>query len=513
MNAKTIFLSLVVLGSLFTLVGHASAGLIRHYRLESITSGITADATGNSIGTVNGTPGVASGILGNAFDFTGLDSQYVEFNDPFFGATNLTLSYWMSRDTSGRNDGPAGNWNPPSTSTTVLTRTTGNTLDTFLRRSDGAQTGGSTGLTVGTGFHNVVVTYDGTNFRSFVDGVEGTTAVFPLGLGQTVGVGSPLPFVIGGSGSSERNMDGLVDDLAMWNNTLDMGQVRSIHGLATTAALNYDAGNAQSLFNVFDETTASETISGKTWTKTGAGMLNGAPGDVVWLGGNDYGLVLDSEGRGVATKGGSLQSFQSYQIDIDSTDGGGGPIETAPGWVSLDASGASNSATVTVNGVTFQPFSAAGSRIRRSGGSPNPNALTSDFLFEDGANAAVGLLFGGAGDLVAGTWEVDVYIWDADFPNIGNMIVGYRENGSETIISSLVTADPTNPAITFSFVSDGVSAYDLFVRENNAGDRVRLNAVRLTLVPEPQAYALFAFGLIGLILMHIRRRKRADGAA
>lgn len=474
MRAKNIVLWAVCLSIGFAFTSGAAADLIRHYQLESISAGTTADATGNSVGTVNGTPTVVTGILGNAFNFNDLSTEHVVFTDPFFGQSNVTLSYWIRRDTASNNDGPAANW---SDGQTVLTRIDGSTIQTFARVG-GSQSSGVTdlALTDTSAFHNLVVTYDSdtSTLQTYLDGVGGTPQTFSGSLG---GAGSGT-FAIGGRGSSEREMDGAVDDLAMWNSTLDVGQVRSLHGLATTNALNYDAGNAQSLFNVFEETSTSETIGGKTWTKTGAATLNGAPGDVVWLGGSDYGLVLDNDGRGVATKSGNLQE---YRIDIDSTDGGGGPIETAPGWVSLNATGASNSDTVTVNGVTFQPFSADGSRIRRVSGAPVPNALTGDFIFDDGPGEAVGLQFGGAGDLPAGIWDVKIYSNDAQGA-AGNQFAAYRENGSPYIVSNAVAMNATDPAVRFQFESDGASAYDVFMRENNTEDRSRLNAVHLTYV-------------------------------
>jgi len=165
-----------------------------------------------------------------------------------------------------------------------------------------------------------------------------------------------------------------------------------------------------------------------------------------------------------------------YRIDLDSTTGG--PLSTEAGWTSLDAT-SGNSATATVGGITFQPFSADGSAIRTSDGVASPNKLTGDFAFDDGAGQAVGLLFGGAGDLPAGEWRVRIWIWD-EGTSIGNSIVGYRKNGAETIVGTSVSPDPVNPAIVFTFTSDGVSAYDVFVRENNSANVARLNAVELS---------------------------------
>jgi hypothetical protein len=190
-----------------------------------------------------------------------------------------------------------------------------------------------------------------------------------------------------------------------------------------------------------------------------------------------------------------------YAIDINDA----GNSVTASGWTGLDANHTGNGGSVTVDGVTFSPFSADGARLRGTTTNPNPNALTGDFIFDDGGGQSVGLLFGGAGDLEAGPWQVEVWIYDPDFDTSG-VYVGWRESGSETIVADNVAQSAIDPAITFTFTSDGVSSYDVFVRENNTGNRTRLNAVRLTLVPEPSSSGVLLVAMMGLSLL---RRKRA----
>lgn len=205
-----------------------------------------------------------------------------------------------------------------------------------------------------------------------------------------------------------------------------------------------------------------------------------------------------------------------YAIDIDSTRLGGtntgGTRSTQPGWTSLDATTHSepgSPAGVVIDGINFELFSLPNdqSRIRElAGPTPNPNALTADFVFEEGSNdAAVGLRFGGAGDLAAGEWEVELWSWDQNVGNFGEMIVGLRDDNAETIITTSALPDPDDPIVTFRFISDGVSAYDVFVRENNGTQRTRLNAVRLTMIPAPAALPA-GLAMIGLIAARRRRK-------
>ncbi len=205
-----------------------------------------------------------------------------------------------------------------------------------------------------------------------------------------------------------------------------------------------------------------------------------------------------------------------YQIDIDSTAVSGsdntGPVSTTPGWTSLLAT--ANGSGVVLDGINFNVGSIDGSRIRLLNGAPNPSSLTGDFIYDDGANQAVILFFGIAGSLAAGEWQVDAYIYDSLVgASLGEQIVGYRTNGVETIVSTTVIGDPVNPAISFTFTSDGTSAYDLFVREGSTFDRSRLNAVRLSYVPEPSTMALALLAGSGIAIRYLRRRKHRLVAA
>jgi hypothetical protein len=202
-----------------------------------------------------------------------------------------------------------------------------------------------------------------------------------------------------------------------------------------------------------------------------------------------------------------------YMIDIDSTRTGagaafGGPLFTEPGWTSLDATQpeAANGASVNIDGVVFSVGSADSSRLRSTGGVPNPNPLTADFVFDDGDGQAVILFFGVAGSLQAGTWKVDAWNWDSTIAGFENtlQIAGYRTNGAETIVSSNVIPNATNPAVSFTFTSDGVSAYDFFFRDNSEFNRTRLNAVRLELIPEPASSGMI---LLAGVAVFARRRR------
>lgn len=185
------------------------------------------------------------------------------------------------------------------------------------------------------------------------------------------------------------------------------------------------------------------------------------------------------------------QAAPIYKIDIDSTNGGS-PISTEAGWTSLNVgAGAGNGSSVTVSGVTFEVFSADDSRVRSAG----TNDLTKDFVFDDGADQAVGLKIFGLAD---GMWEASVYSWDTFA--IDPQIVGITEFGAAA--ESIYTSGFAGSAITpFKFTFDSSTLMDgfgIFTRENNGADRARFNALELSYVPVPATVALFALGLAGI---------------
>ena len=161
-----------------------------------------------------------------------------------------------------------------------------------------------------------------------------------------------------------------------------------------------------------------------------------------------------------------------FKIDIDVDS-----AVTEPGWTSLRVT--SNRGSAAVDGTTFQVFSADGSR-NRSG----PNALTRDFVYDDGGDAAVGLTIR---DLPPGRWNAEVWAWDEDVP-VGAQIVGLTEGplgGFVRIITTSAVPDPVDPISSFTFSTDGISDYHIFTRENNSANATRFNALRLTALPAP----------------------------
>jgi len=97
---------------------------------------------------------------------------------------------------------------------------------------------------------------------------------------------------------NNNGFSGLYDDFAIWDEALTVGEARSLFTLADESALNYNAGHADSLWDVYDNG-GTVTIGSLTWQQYSD--MTGAAGDVVDLGAGNWGLILNDSGGGVST--------------------------------------------------------------------------------------------------------------------------------------------------------------------------------------------------------------------
>jgi len=131
------------------------------------------------------------------------------------------------------------------------------------------------------------------NMKFYVDGVLAGDVTFAIAINTD---NAPLK-VLGHTGPDPRYMAGDVDDVAVWNNTLTATEVKSLYSLATHT-LDYGAGNAQTLFDLFALGSGQATIGSAIWENT-SGLTVGA-GNLADLGGGYYALQLNGSGGGVA---------------------------------------------------------------------------------------------------------------------------------------------------------------------------------------------------------------------
>lgn len=196
-------------------------------------------------------------------------------------------------------------------------------------------------------------------------------------------------------------------------------------------------------------------------------------------------------------------------VDVDSTNGDT-PLTTQPGFTSYDAGsgagGAMAERTITVDGVDITFFGGIdGSRQRATGGGGGEyDALLRDFVFNDGAGAAIALRLVG---LPLGTYDVGSFHYDSLGGTPGMTQVEVRNQGvaGSTIILADEVPFSTEPIRYQITVDEEGEVLELVFRDDDpVNNRSRLNGFTIQTVPEPAAAGtlLFAAGA-----WTIRRRR------
>ena len=257
-----------------------------------------ADATGHGFDGTLGAGTISSymaGMMGNAISITSVNDSIqgvqVAYNAALF-QTNYTESVWVKFDAGA----PAYQG--------IITRVGGNHESSYafirdysgstLYRNDRRSTEGAAN---GSWYHLVMMgeAKNGGAMQFYINGVACTMSGYNNWPGS-----DPLTGLLMAGGNF--TFSGVMDDASMWSNTLSATQVKALYNLGTNSTLHYTAGNASALFAVFDGSQATASIGSRTWNQ--ASGLSGTAGDVVSLGGGDFGLILDGAGNGVSSAAG-----------------------------------------------------------------------------------------------------------------------------------------------------------------------------------------------------------------
>lgn len=198
---------------------------VAHWELDEASGTIAPDSSGNGYdATLVGRTGPEwrTGPNGGALEFHGVGSYVNCSNSPIFDVTDaLSVSAWINITTV-----PA-DWAGIITKGDDAWR-----FSTFQRTTSlhFAVTGppdywavnGQTQLNPGQ-WYNVAATYDGTEIRLYVDGVEDAIATAYDG-GVTT---DPFDVWIGGNSDRPgREFDGLIDEVAVWNRALSINEIQ-----------------------------------------------------------------------------------------------------------------------------------------------------------------------------------------------------------------------------------------------------------------------------------------------
>lgn len=212
-----------------------------YYKLDE-SSGNAADATGNGYTlTNNGTTTYTTGKINNGGDFGASNSTKsfsIDSATPLgLTTTDISTAFsvacWMNQTTSVATVYPltilCKNGSSRNTFGLVMNNTS---IEFFVH--DGSYNQYSTGSTCsnGTWFH-YAVTYDGTNFKCYVNG--------SLVLTQTRAMSTFVDAATGGFGlgafrsnsSSSAYWSGLIDEVGVWKSTLSGSDISSLYNGGT----------------------------------------------------------------------------------------------------------------------------------------------------------------------------------------------------------------------------------------------------------------------------------------
>ena len=154
-------------------------------------------------------------------------------------------------------------------------------------------------------WHNIVWAYDSTDpttTRVYLDGELAGLVSGSLWNGTVDSAGGNSQYAAGIARPENQNwgdFDGLIDDLAIFGDALTEAEAVSIYSLGDSTALNYDAGEAQQLFDLHTAGSGTVEIDGLEWVFIANG-LNGGLGIVDESAtGFQFALQLDGTGSGV----------------------------------------------------------------------------------------------------------------------------------------------------------------------------------------------------------------------
>jgi len=206
-------------------------GLVAWWRAE----GDVADSFGNVPGALVGGAGFAEGRVGQAFNVNGDQGKLVQIPDaPVLNLTNtLTFEAWINVAAHSANDAVlvVGKDAPAGVRQYMIGLV--NVGGKWVFRAHlGLTSGfmvmdGAAAVSPG-GWYHVALTYDGSQFRSFVNG---TIDASMSATGAIVTSTSPL--LIGGFGVGPWNFNGRVDEVSLYNRALSPAEIQSIINAGT----------------------------------------------------------------------------------------------------------------------------------------------------------------------------------------------------------------------------------------------------------------------------------------
>ncbi|MBI2195992.1 LamG domain-containing protein [Candidatus Daviesbacteria bacterium] len=209
--------------------------LVAYWKMNEASGTTVADSIGSNNGTANGTTVVADGKIGRARNFDGFDDSIgVPDNSSLEGMSRLTVSVWIKPSTV------AGLGYIITKAIIGAIPESKDSPYNIVRRSsavdvtigNGSTSRGITGRTsLSTGrFYHLVMTYDGTTLKLYVNGTEDGSIPANIGALTANAVGlsmgkSDSAFY----GAGIYPFGGIMDEVGIWNRALTREEISRLY--------------------------------------------------------------------------------------------------------------------------------------------------------------------------------------------------------------------------------------------------------------------------------------------
>jgi len=269
-----------VLGASLAPVSVGQANLVSYWPFE----GNAQDPVGGRNGTLVGNATFSTNTPGfdttNSLDLDGSGDRVtydVTGVDSLSGA--YTVALWVNVRTIGGAETFFGTRGPTDTSFDAKYRAADIHGDIGTGSAWITTAADSVGVTPPIGsWDHVAYSVDSTGYDIYFNGN-------PVGSGSFSAV--PLLFdanhdiAIGAFRSTGgEDLDGLIDDVGVFDRALSAGEALAIVNLANEPTLQYDLGEVDQLLAAFNQSTPQVTVDGTEWRLVTDGSIGGNPGDI-----------------------------------------------------------------------------------------------------------------------------------------------------------------------------------------------------------------------------------------
>jgi len=203
-------------------VDPGNANVVAAYSFENNVQ----DGSGSGLdGTIRGNPAFVEGIAGMALSFDGVN-DYVDFgNNAAFDITEqITLSAWVNTNDTGN-----GQHNPyvsKGDQTYAIKHASSNTIEFFIYDAGWYTANVRVDSAFNGEWHHVLGTYDGSELKTYVDGLLGATVAHQ----GSIEIQTHNLTIAMNSQETDRFYEGVIDEVKIYNRALSKGEVRFLVG-------------------------------------------------------------------------------------------------------------------------------------------------------------------------------------------------------------------------------------------------------------------------------------------